>query len=168
MDWLQVKSIEVPNLCHTVNIWQRHFLCFLYFRLQQLQYISHFSKLLKCEKTNVKTNLTDEMHFPAADMHPSHFSILLKMNMTWSQVSISPTFYTQLLRVQIPKVQKDSQVMQLFALLVPARLKAVHKHVDDLKPGVNFTNILREAFLYKSVMHSFSPLIVHVCTFLEK
>ena len=48
--------------------------------------------------------------------------------------SISPTFYTQFLRVQIPKAQKDSQLEQLFELLGSAGIKAVHKHIDEIKP----------------------------------
>ena len=52
------------------------------------------------------------------------------------QGSISPTFYEQLLCVQIPKAQKDSQVKQLFALLGPAWVKAAHKQVeqDEINP----------------------------------
>jgi hypothetical protein len=34
--------------------------------------------------------------------------------------------------------------------------------------GVNFTNILRAAFLYKSFLHSFYVLTIWVCNFLAK
>ena len=40
----------------------------------------------------------------------------------------------QLLRKQAPKVQKDSQVKQLFALLGSARVKAAHNNVDEIDP----------------------------------
>ena len=48
--------------------------------------------------------------------------------------SISPTFYEQLLRTQIPKVKKDSQIKQLFALLGPAWVKGTLKHIDEIYP----------------------------------
>jgi len=42
--------------------------------------------------------------------------------------SISSTFYEQLLHTKIPKVQRDSQVINVFfALLGPARAKAACK-----------------------------------------
>ena len=50
------------------------------------------------------------------------------------QGSISPTLYVQLLCLQIPKAQKDSQLKQLFALLGSARVKAARKHVDEIDP----------------------------------
>ena len=52
------------------------------------------------------------------------------------QVSISPTFYAQLLCEPIPKVQKDSQLKKLFSALSGS------KHVDEIDPGVDFPNIL--------------------------
>ena len=48
--------------------------------------------------------------------------------------SISRTFYGQLLRAQIPKAQKDSQVKQLLALLGSAGVKAARKLVDEIDP----------------------------------
>ena len=36
--------------------------------------------------------------------------------------------------MQIPKVQKDSQVKQLFALLGPSHIKAACKNVDEIDP----------------------------------
>ena len=50
------------------------------------------------------------------------------------QVPISPTFYEQLLHEQSQKVQKDSQLMQLFALLGSACMKTACKHVDEIDP----------------------------------
>ena len=50
------------------------------------------------------------------------------------QVSISPTFYAQLLHAQIPKVQKYSQFKQLFVLLGSVRVKAVGNYVDEFDP----------------------------------
>ena len=49
--------------------------------------------------------------------------------------SISPTFYVQLLRPEIPKAQKDSQLKQLFALLGPMGVKAARKHIDEIDPS---------------------------------
>ena len=63
------------------------------------------------------------------------------------QLSISPTFYKQLLRAQIPRVQKDSQVEQLFALLGSALVKAAGEHNDEIDPGRK-----------KYILHSFSKL----------
>jgi len=40
--------------------------------------------------------------------------------------------YAQLLRMQIPKVQKDLTVS--FGLLVSAGVKAAHKHVGEIDP----------------------------------
>ena len=50
------------------------------------------------------------------------------------QVSISPTFYEQLLCVQIPKAQKDNQLKQLFALLGYALENAGRNHIDEIDP----------------------------------
>jgi hypothetical protein len=47
--------------------------------------------------------------------------------------SISPTFYTHLLHVQIPKAQKDSLVISVFfVLLGSSRAKAAHKTLAKL------------------------------------
>jgi len=46
--------------------------------------------------------------------------------------------------------------------------------VDDIEDdvfgsaGINFTNILRAAFLYESALHSFSLITVWLCNFLRK
>jgi len=50
--------------------------------------------------------------------------------------SILPTFTEKLLRVQIPKAQKDSEVISHFTLLGPAGAKAVRKHVDETNPCI--------------------------------
>ena len=42
--------------------------------------------------------------------------------------------YEQLLRLQIPKVQKDSKLKQLFVLLGSANVKAACKHVEEIDP----------------------------------
>jgi len=56
--------------------------------------------------------------------------------------TISSTFYTQLLPVQIPKAQKDTDDMPVFfVLLGSAREKAARKMLMKSTPGVNFTNI---------------------------
>ena len=44
------------------------------------------------------------------------------------------SFYEQLLGAQIPKLQKDSQIKQLFVLSGPACVKADQKHVDEIDP----------------------------------
>jgi len=65
------------------------------------------------------------------------------------QGSISPTFYDQLLHVQIPKGQKDSQVISVIlgTLVGSARVKTAHKMLVKLTPGVIFINILEAAFV---------------------
>ena len=81
--------------------------------------------------------------------------------------------YSLVLRVQIPKSQKDSQVISrkkltdlLYCCTSPDfGLYAVCSSLVKLTPGVNFTNILWAAFLYKSVLHSFYVLTVWVCIF---
>ena len=54
------------------------------------------------------------------------------------QVSISSRFNEQLLNMQIPKAQKESQVKQLFALLRFAGMKAARKHIDEIDPRYIF------------------------------
>ena len=49
-------------------------------------------------------------------------------------MSISPTFYEQLLHAQSPKAQKDGQLKQLFAVLGSAWVKAARKPVDEIDP----------------------------------
>jgi len=49
--------------------------------------------------------------------------------------SISPIFYTQLLCAQIPKAQKYSQAISLFALLGSGSVKAVRKMLVKSTPG---------------------------------
>jgi len=51
-------------------------------------------------------------------------------------VSISTTFFEQLLHVQIPKAQKDTDDLTvLFALLESLFVKAAHKHVVEIDPS---------------------------------
>ena len=61
--------------------------------------------------------------------------------------SISPSFDEQLLRPQSPKAQKDSQLMQLFALSGSAGVKAAQKHVDEMDP---FSSAMKGAQHYLS------------------
>ncbi len=62
-------------------------------------------------------------------------------------VSISSIFYAKLLQAQISNAQKDSQVNAVFfALLRPTWVKALHKMLMKLTPGVNFTNIFMQSF----------------------
>jgi len=46
--------------------------------------------------------------------------------------SISSTFCEQLLREIIPKAQKDTEDLTLFALLGSERIKSDHKHVGEI------------------------------------
>ena len=62
------------------------------------------------------------------------------------QVSIPPTFYEQLLHAQIPKVQKDSQVKQLFALLGPSSVKAACKQVGEIDSWVQLHQCSTSSF----------------------
>ena len=48
--------------------------------------------------------------------------------------SISPTFYAQLLRLQITKAQKRQSTQAAFELLGFARVKGACKHVDEIDP----------------------------------
>ncbi len=58
------------------------------------------------------------------------------------QGSISPTFYDQLLHVQIPKGQKDSQVISVIlgTLVGSARVKTTHKMLVKLIQVVHLQN----------------------------
>jgi len=47
-------------------------------------------------------------------------------------------FYEQLLGTQIPKAQKDSQVVSLFALSGSVRAKAARGTLMKLTPGADF------------------------------
>jgi len=49
-------------------------------------------------------------------------------------VSISSTFYEQLLRAGAQKRKKDSQVISLFTLLGSTCTKAARKHVGEIDP----------------------------------
>jgi len=62
------------------------------------------------------------------------FSISLKKN-DRNLGSISSTFYKQLLRMQIPKVQKKTDDLTVvLGLLGSARIKAGRQHVDEIDP----------------------------------
>ena len=51
-----------------------------------------------------------------------------------SRVNFTNFFYEQLLLLQTPKVQRDSQLKKLFALLGSASVKAASKHDDEIDP----------------------------------
>jgi hypothetical protein len=57
----------------------------------------------------------------------------------------SPTFYEQLLRMQIPKAQKRTS--SFFGLMGSAGAKAAHRILMKLTPGVDFINISCTAFM---------------------
>jgi len=68
------------------------------------------------------------------------------------QGSISPTFYEHLLLAEIPKEEKDTNTDDLTVFLSIMgffRVKAAHKMLVNLTPGVNFINVLRARFSYK-------------------
>jgi len=85
------------------------------------------------------------------------------------QVSISSTFYVQLLRSQVPKGPNDTADLTIFfAHSGSTCIKAVCRTLMKLSPGVNFINILRSTFLYASVLCGFSLVTVCLCDFLVK
>jgi len=51
------------------------------------------------------------------------------------QGSISPTFYSQLLPVQIPKAQKYSQFLSLFCAFGICVSKSFEKNVGEIDPS---------------------------------
>ncbi len=63
-------------------------------------------------------------------------------------MSISSMFFEQLLLLQITKAQKKTVKPAVsFVLLGPTSLKAVRRMLMKLIPGVNFTSVLRAAFM---------------------
>jgi hypothetical protein len=73
------------------------------------------------------------------------------------QVSISSTFYAQLLCAKIPKSAKKTDNLSIFfALLESLFVKAASKMLMKFTPGVNFINILCVHCLYESASSSFS------------
>ncbi len=67
-------------------------------------------------------------------------------------VSISSMFFVQLLRSQILNAQKRQSSQQChLALLGPTGVKAVHRVLMKLTPGVHFTNILWAAFTHSDL-----------------
>jgi len=64
-----------------------------------------------------------------------------------SLVSISSTFYRQLLCAQIPKAQKQiDNLTVFFALSRSECVKAAHRTLMELTHAVNFTNIFKSSF----------------------
>jgi hypothetical protein len=61
-----------------------------------------------------------------------------------------------------PKKHKKIQFSHkyLFTLSGSASVKAVHRMLMKLSPGVDFTNILREPFLFESALCSFSLIML--------
>ena len=111
-----------------------------------------FENATACSKRTLKTRVAKSLFY--RHLYVYVVSPTLRRETTWTTLnfyraeqarvafypilnrgSISPTFYEKLLRSQIPKVQKDSQVKQLFALLGSVSVKAAGKHVDEIDPG---------------------------------
>jgi len=71
----------------------------------------------------------------------------MKVDIQGIRYSFSSTFYDQLLHAQIPKAQKDSQVISLFALSGSGRLKATRRTLMKLTSGTlyvaSFHSLLR-------------------------
>ena len=94
-----------------------------------------------------------------------------KMLVRWLLVLISPTFQ---IRKQIlhwfPFAKKlQTQIVSTEMLQKKFFMKKLPcKMLMKLDPDVNFTNILRAAFSYKSVLRSFSVLTVWVFNFLAE
>jgi len=55
-----------------------------------------------------------------------------------ARVNFNTMFYKQLLRSQIPRSQKDRQVVYLFTLLGSMSAKAVRKNVDEIDTRVRW------------------------------
>ena len=82
------------------------------------------------------------------------------------QVLISPTFYEQLLhQYSFAKIIQRQTLCREKLLKTLLNKKSVRKILMKLTPGVNFTNISRAAFLYKSVTRKFSVLTQFVLEF---
>jgi len=79
-------------------------------------------------------------------------------------MSISPMFYEQLFRAQIPKVQKKTDNITVFFAL--SHVNTAFKTLVKLTPGINFTSNLRVPFSYKSVLHNFSLVKFWLCNYL--
>ena len=80
---------------------------------------------------------------------------LIPIETNWHQVSISPTFYVQLLLMHILKAQKDSQVNQLFALLGSVGIKAACKHIDEIDPKIPLPSFLFFHFRSRQKVETF-------------
>jgi len=78
----------------------------------------------------------------------SHFVLWLSSRVLGS---ISPMVYTQLLRVQISKAQKGSQVITHLALLGSRPVKAGRKHVGEIKPRGHFHQFFYKKLLCKKI-----------------
>jgi len=61
-------------------------------------------------------------------------------------------FNEHIFHSQIPKAQKDSQVISFFVLLGSLSAKAARKTLVKSTPGVNFINVLRFRTFAKAKM----------------
>ena len=68
------------------------------------------------------------------------------------QWSILLTFYSQLLRLQSLKAQKDSQHKQLLALSESASVKAAGKHVDQIDPKKRKKYLKEKNFSFLNIL----------------
>jgi len=81
-----------------------------YFIIQILQCLQ---MLLNCSR---KTN--SSLHLTTSKVPIRHHSNRTHSSGLCNQVSISPTFYTQLLSALVPKAQKDNDDLTVFILLL--------------------------------------------------
>jgi len=85
------------------------------------------------------------------------------------QVSISTTFYKQLLHNQIPKAQKDiNDLTVFFTLLGYECVKAAHKHVNEINPRHQFHQHFTLAFFVQKCSSGISIIKFWLCNFLSK
>ncbi len=97
------------------------------------------SLLSSTDNSSGRLSQLRQVHLGRDTRHQQHSQVLVPANY---QVSISSTFYEQLLRTQIPKVQKrHSHHQDLFALLVSGHVNAAHKTLMKLTPGLHFNNL---------------------------
>ena len=67
--------------------------------------------------------ISSDVLVKAANQYPDHEWYFFDSKTDLLLGSISPMFYEQLICMQIPEAQKDSQVKQIFALLGSASVK---------------------------------------------
>jgi len=80
--------------------------------------------------------------------------------MTSSGRNLTNILHEAFTRTDHKSAKNNDSLTVCFATLGSGRVKAVHKMLMKLTPGINLTNILRSAFSSKSVFKSFSLFTV--------